>query len=246
MMSQNSLRIPNLVGQADRVIRTQIACQIGVKAAFLLVGWGAGRSDGIRVTIILFGYNVAVQVHKRKFLRDSMKFLPVDLQYLVARRALLFFLGLLCLSILAAPFLTSLRHPVPAAVFYLSFSTVCHQIPERCFTLLGYPLAVCQRCSGIYFGLWIGALLYPAIPEIIRCRVIRRSWVLGAIIFLALDAGLALMGLWTNTPLTRFASGMVFGASSSILLLTGIAEFLRDRPWKQQRVCYTETAGGVQ
>ena len=211
-----------------------------------MVGWDAGRLDGIRVTIILFGYNVAVLVHKIKFLRDSMEFSPVALQSLVARRALLFFLSLLCLSILAAPFLTALRHPVPAAVFYLSFSTVCHQIAERCFTLLGYPLAVCQRCSGIYFGLWIGALLYPAIPEIVRYRFIHRSWLLCAIIFIALDAGLALMGLWTNTPLTRFASGIVFGTSSSILLVTGIAEVLRDRPWKQQHVRYTETAGGVQ
>src|SRR5688572_31352576 len=110
MMSRNSLRIPNLVGQADGVTRTQITCQIDLEAAFLLVGRDSGRSDGIRVTIILFGYNVAVQVYKRKFLRDSMKLSPVALQYLVARRTLLFFLSLLCFSILAAPFLTSLRH----------------------------------------------------------------------------------------------------------------------------------------
>lgn len=175
-----------------------------------------------------------------------MEFSPIAYQYLVARRALLFFFSLVCLSIPAAPLLASQRHELPAAIFFLSFSTVCHQIPERCFTLLGYPWAVCHRCAGIYFGLWAGAFLYPAIPEPIRYRFMSRSWLLSAIMFLALDAGLPLLGMWTNTPLTRFASGVVFGALSSILLVVGVAQFLRDGPWQQRRVRYSETVGGVQ
>ena len=175
-----------------------------------------------------------------------MKHSPEVFHYLVARRALLFFFSLVCLSIPAAPLLTSQLYALPGAILYLSFSTVCHQIPERCFTLLGYPWAVCHRCSGIYFALLIGALLYPAIPEVVRNRFMRRSWLIGAIMYLALDAGLPLLGLWTNTPLTRLASGLVFGDLSSILLVTGIAEVFRDGPWKQQRVRYSNIAGGVQ
>jgi uncharacterized membrane protein len=175
-----------------------------------------------------------------------MDFSPVAFQCLVARRALLFFFSLVCLSIPAAPLLVSQHHALPAAIFYLSFSSVCHQIPERCFSLLGYPWAVCHRCSGIYFGLWIGALFYPALPEILRHRFMRRSWLLGALVFLALDTGLPLMGLWTNTPLTRVTSGIVFGSLSSVLLITGGAEILQARPWKRPLMSYSDTAGGVQ
>ena len=77
-------------------------------------------------------------------------------------------------------------------------------------------------------------------------RLNRRGGLLAACLFLALDAGLPLLGLWTNTPLTRLASGLVFGALSSILLVTGIGEVLRDGPWKQQRVRYSNIVGGVQ
>src|SRR5262249_26791053 len=41
------------------------------------------------------------------------------------------------------------------------FSLVCHQMPERSFYLFGHPLAVCARCTGIYFGIAVGMICYP-------------------------------------------------------------------------------------
>src|SRR5262245_3986871 len=58
-----------------------------------------------------------------------------------------------CMSILAAPLfgLDSV---------YSFFSRICHQDPIRSWHVAGEPLAVCIRCSSIYFAftasLWLG------------------------------------------------------------------------------------------
>jgi hypothetical protein len=39
---------------------------------------------------------------------------------------------------------------------------ICHQLPARSFHLWGAALPVCARCSGIYFGAAIAALLRAA------------------------------------------------------------------------------------
>jgi uncharacterized membrane protein len=58
-----------------------------------------------------------------------------------------------CMSILAAPVfgLDSV---------YSFFSRICHQDPIRSWHVAGEPLAVCIRCSSIYFAftasLWLG------------------------------------------------------------------------------------------
>jgi len=58
-----------------------------------------------------------------------------------------------CLSIVAAPMF---RLPW----VYVFFSRICHQDPARSWHLAGEPLAVCIRCTSIYFAftasLWLG------------------------------------------------------------------------------------------
>jgi len=51
--------------------------------------------------------------------------------------------------------------PSDIADWYLSwqrsvFASVCHQQPSRSFWMNGAPLAVCERCFGIYAGLFLG------------------------------------------------------------------------------------------
>jgi uncharacterized membrane protein len=58
-----------------------------------------------------------------------------------------------CISIVAAPFLG-------LSWVYTFFSRICHQDPSRSWHLSGEPLAVCIRCTSIYFAftasLWLG------------------------------------------------------------------------------------------
>src|SRR5687767_6864982 len=65
----------------------------------------------------------------------------------------LFFVGLLFAAPLAQ---VNDLHWFSSAV-YGAFGRVCHQIPERSFHVVGQPLAVCARCTGLYVG-FAGAL----------------------------------------------------------------------------------------
>lgn len=44
-------------------------------------------------------------------------------------------------------------------VVYAAASLVCHQRPDRSFATAGVPWPVCGRCTGLYLGAPLGALL---------------------------------------------------------------------------------------
>jgi uncharacterized membrane protein len=56
----------------------------------------------------------------------------------------------------------------PSSIFALAVyaigSVICHQRPERSFHLWSAQLPVCARCTGIYLGAAIGAVVAAAIP----------------------------------------------------------------------------------
>lgn len=53
---------------------------------------------------------------------------------------------------------------------------VCHQIPERTFTLADRPLPLCARCSGMYLGAFIG-LLYHFLKGRSGRLPVRSAWI---------------------------------------------------------------------
>jgi uncharacterized membrane protein len=132
--------------------------------------------------------------------------------------------GVVCALTLAAPILAAHSWHRAAALLYLSYASVCHQIPERSFSFCGYPLAVCHRCSGIYLGLFLGSL--AGNPDMPRSPQTRRLRVLAAITPLLLDVLLPRIGLWVSTTPSRFLTGLILGTLISSLLLRGLAEFL--------------------
>jgi uncharacterized membrane protein len=108
------------------------------------------------------------------------------------------------------PMLTVLSALLPALVPLERMADVwfdlhCHRDPARTPQLWGAPLAVCARCSGIYFGLGLGAALrWPALtPRQIRL------WVLAGALVMAGDVLLEARG--------------IHGPWSGLRLLTGLS-----------------------
>lgn len=151
--------------------------------------------------------------------------------FLSARTIAVGMSGFLCALILAPPVLFSTGNSATASVISFFFSPFCHQSADRSFMLLGFPLAVCQRCSGIYIGLFIGSILDSAWLH--RSSALRRRWIIAATIPLALDALLPYCGLWASTDFSRFITGLCFGIFAAFLLVRGIGELLHEAPWRR-------------
>jgi len=125
----------------------------------------------------------------------------------------------LWLLTILAPSLTQLLGSPLGAFAYLFFHPVCHQLPERSFQLWDTQLAVCQRCSGIYLGFWLGVLLLPCLTSISN-GLLRRPWILGL-------CGLPLLinVLSSNSPPDRFLTGLIAGFPVSVFVVIAAEQF---------------------
>ncbi len=110
---------------------------------------------------------------------------------------------------------------------YQAFSYVCHQAPERSFFVSGHPLAVCARCTGLYFGFAAAVVFYPLVTSLRRTQTPDRKWLLIAATPLAIDFGLGLFGIWENTHSSRFLTAALLGIVSVFYILPGLVEVLR-------------------
>lgn len=90
---------------------------------------------------------------------------------------------------------------------------MCHQMPDRSFSVNGVQMAVNTRCFGIFAGLLAGWLL---IPFIVQIRV-RKNWTLRLLLVTVMlqiaDFTGNLIGLWVNTNISRFSLGLLLGVA---------------------------------
>jgi uncharacterized membrane protein len=98
------------------------------------------------------------------------------------------------------------------AVVRQGFASVCHQLPGRSPHLGGGAVALCDRCTGIYFGLVLGVAGtgwghggWAALGQYDRYVL------LGALVPLALDWAGPLLQCWENGPISRALTGLLFG-----------------------------------
>lgn len=138
--------------------------------------------------------------------------------------------GLLLALIFGAPLARATGHQFLSFGIYEAFSYVCHQAPERSFSVFGYKLSVCARCTGVYAGFTLGAAAYPLLTSLRRAHAPERKWLFIAAAPLVLDFGLGFLGIWENTHLSRFLTGGLIGAAAVFYIMPGLVE-LSLRPW---------------
>ena len=126
-------------------------------------------------------------------------------------------------AIFLAPLLRK-AESVWGSFLYTAFSPVCHQIPERCFFLWGFPLAVCSRCTGIYTGILIGLILFAVTNRFSSISVPQTGLFILLSIPLFIDTAGNLLHLWKTSAWMRFAIGSVWGVILPFFFVPGLSE----------------------
>jgi len=170
-------------------------------------------------------------------------------QFAVDRRPLLVwsllagFCLLIMTMIIGAPLAWAGGHGSWAAVCYATFSHLCHQIPERSFSIAGHQFAVCSRCTGIYGGFSVATLGYPLLRSLRRTDTPARIWLFLAAAPVGIDFALGYFGIWENTHLSRFVTGALLGSVAVLYVMPGLIE-LSLKDWRRKTVGSRQTAGG--
>lgn len=112
-----------------------------------------------------------------------------------------------------------------------AFSAVCHQLPARSPHVQGIQLAACDRCMGIYFGIPLAAVLFSVLARLLRpVRDRAPRLLMVSLVPMGLDWGLDAVGILTNTPGSRWMTGLVFGLTAGYYLVVASADVMRGGP----------------
>ena len=131
--------------------------------------------------------------------------------------------GLLAL-IVAAPLLKASGLHAAAGAVYGAFALACHQMDERSFHLLGFKLAVCARCFGLYAGALAGALAYPLVRPLARRDLPARGWLIAAAVPTSIDFALGFFRVWENTHASRFLTASLLWLAVAFYFVPGVVD----------------------
>ena len=121
--------------------------------------------------------------------------------------------ALWCGAIVLAPVLAASSGTAGEAgrLLYAFFSPICHQLEGRSFTICGNSFGVCARCSAIYFGFFMGTLIFPFVRNVGKAALPRRRFLLIACVPVIIDAFPWRFGVYEATLTTRAVSGGIVG-----------------------------------
>lgn len=134
-----------------------------------------------------------------------------------------FFIG----SILA-PILAHYKYYNLSAMLTSLYVYSCHQEPNRCFWILGYPVALCCRCLGFYIGVFISGI----IDIFDKLHITLKTFVilfLATVVDIVVNYGFGIRHYNTGN-ITRFIIGLIMG-----LLFIVILSHLFRRQWRKVR-----------
>lgn len=130
-----------------------------------------------------------------------------------------------CALILLAPVASSSAgFAAFGGALYAFFSPLCHQIDARSFHLFGGPLAVCGRCSAIYFGFLSGTIVYPFAADLLHRGRRGRMFLAVAAAPMLLDVVLEAAGIHESSNVMRALTGAWFGVLLPFLIIPGAVE----------------------
>jgi uncharacterized membrane protein len=130
-----------------------------------------------------------------------------------------------CVLIVLAPAASSTAgFAAFGGILYAFFSPLCHQLEARSFHLFGGPLAVCGRCSAIYFGFLSGTIAYPFARDLLRGARPGRMFLLVAVAPMLLDVVLEVAGIHVSSNAMRAVTGAWFGTLLPFLVIPGAVE----------------------
>jgi uncharacterized membrane protein len=156
---------------------------------------------------------------------EVMKSIAVWQRFKAGEQARLLAVGMMALWLLLAwlaPYLAAHGH----YDLYAVFGSVCHQMSERCFCVHAQPMALCARCTGIYSGIMLAALLWT---KPCQNRKVLLALLGGSASVMLLDVALETIGVYHNVKWLRFATGMGFGIALAPILVNALTDVLTER-----------------
>jgi len=136
--------------------------------------------------------------------------------------------------IFAAPLAQAHGNDLFALKVYRFFSHVCHQAPDRSFHLAGFQLAVCARCTGLYLGIGLAAGFYPLVRSLKHADTLPCVWLFAAAAPMAVDFYVDYLGIWHNTHVSRFLTGILLGAATMFYIIPGLLKLSTSYRWKKK------------
>ncbi|MBL0176168.1 MAG: DUF2085 domain-containing protein [Ignavibacteria bacterium] len=122
---------------------------------------------------------------------------------------------------LAAPLFAATGHPLAAAASRLLYAPLCHQDAARSFAILGVPLSVCHRCEAVYIAFTV-TVLASFLPA--RARALSLPMLTLLLLPMLLDVAFDMLGLRTNTDVTRVATGALAGIGLALFIVPAARE----------------------
>jgi len=111
---------------------------------------------------------------------------------------------------------------------YSFFSVTCHQLDDRSFHILGEKIAVCSRCSSIYWAFLASVLIYPFIKGFNNVKLPSLWILLVPALLVFADAALDFLNVVSNTFVTRAITGAIIGFVLPLYLIPGFYNFVNE------------------
>ncbi len=122
-------------------------------------------------------------------------------------------------------------------LFYLlpflekTYSTVCHQQPEKLITLNGHKTLVCARCTGIYLGALLSSfgLLFLKLKNILNIKFL----IIASIPLLG-DVILYSTGIYSYSKTIALITGLLLGSIGFLYIHEGIMDLFEEKNKKEK------------